>query len=489
MTRHAFLLALFSGLIVSGQASAHSFGQSYTLPVPIWLYLYGASAALLVSFIVAAYFIKAPTTEADTREIEVTGTKLGACLTNPQLLMSLRAASVCLLVLAILAGFVGVNHPYRNINMTLFWVIFCLGYTYLTALLGDWFAVLNPFRVIVDCLEKRLPPLFSGVWNYPGSLGYWPAVVFYIGFIWLELFGRSTPFALSVSLTAYLLITMLGCVLVGKRAWFQYGEFLGVFLRLIGKIAPVRVAPEGGKVRLFLRRPCAGLVQEKRVPLSLLVFVLFMLSSTAFDGLHETSLWVGAFWENLYRGLLIPLYGQSPAVSYPVIKQFFLAYQTAALLLSPLIYLAIFTCFMALAKRLVRSALSVRDLMGWFCLSLIPIVFAYHFTHYFTLLQAQGPQLVRLISDPLGLGWNLFGTATTVVKVIPDMGFVWHTQVFVIVAGHILSVYLAHIQALKLFGDRRSAVLSQLPVLVLMLGFTTVGLWILSLPHAPSVPG
>ena len=59
---------------------------------------------------------------------------------------------------------------------------------------------------------------------------------------------------------------------------------------------------------------------------------------------------------------------------------------------------------------------------------------------------------------------------------------VWHTQVAAIVVGHIVSVYIAHLQALALFPDRRTAVISQLPVLLLMVLFTAVGLWILSLP-------
>ena len=37
--------------ILSEPVLAHSFGRLYTLPVPFWLYLYGAAATLLVSFL------------------------------------------------------------------------------------------------------------------------------------------------------------------------------------------------------------------------------------------------------------------------------------------------------------------------------------------------------------------------------------------------------------------------------------------------------
>jgi hypothetical protein len=47
-------------------------------------------------------------------------------------------------------------------------------------------------------------------------------------------------------------------------------------------------------------------------------------------------------------------------------------------------------------------------------------------------------------------------------------------------------VYLAHIEALAIFSTPRRAAVSQLPMLVLMMLFTTMGLWILSLPLSPA---
>ena len=104
---------------------------------------------------------------------------------------------------------------------------------------------------------------------------------------------------------------------------------------------------------------------------------------------------------------------------------------------------------------------------------------------YYTLLQTQGVKIIQLVSDPFGFGWNLFGTADWMQRtIIPDAGTVWHVQVGLIVLGHIISVYLAHCVALRLFGTRREAAISQLPMLVLMIGLTASGLWILSQPLA-----
>jgi hypothetical protein len=465
--------------LVSSPAAAHSFGQSYSLPVPIWMYLYGATLALIFSFLVVGYLV---TGSSNTASIELAQAR--ARNVPGRAIGILRGLSLATLALTIGAGFFGTNDPYRNISMTLFWVIFGLGFTYFTALAGDWFAVLNPFRVLVEQVERLAPALFRGRVADPAGLGYWPALLLYVAFIWIELFGRTNPFSLSAILSAYAGLSVAGCWLVGKEAWFERCEFLDVFLRQVARIAPVEVTcVDGGKsARWRWRLPFFGLLQEKEIPVSLLVFILFMLSSTAFDGLKETALWVGTFLQNLYQHVLIPLYGDVSRIDYATIRTLFLAWQSAALIVSPLVYLAVYAFFIFLAQRVTGRSIALRTLLLSFGYCLIPIALVYNVTHYYTLLQTQGAQMLRLISDPLGQGWNLFGTARTQLRVVPDLAFVWHAQVFLIVAGHVVSVYVAHLQALKLFPDRRSALLSQLPTLLLMVGFTAFGLWILSLP-------
>jgi hypothetical protein len=155
------------------------------------------------------------------------------------------------------------------------------------------------------------------------------------------------------------------------------------------------------------------------------------------------------------------------------------------LLASPFFYLAIYLLFVWIMKIVTGSQRSVRDLALQFAFSLIPIAFVYNVTHYYTLLVGQGPAILTMISDPFGIGWNLFGTAHSYpAPIILLADGVWHTQVGLILFGHIVSVYLAHVQALELFPKGRQGVRSQLPMLVLMMLLTTIGLRILSLPIA-----
>jgi hypothetical protein len=230
------------------------------------------------------------------------------------------------------------------------------------------------------------------------------------------------------------------------------------------------------------RVPFTGLLEERADHLSLVLFILFMLSSTAFDGLHATQPWAAIFWKSIYPQIA-PFFSPAPGQTYALSAQLYYVWQWLSLWVSPLVYLAVFVAFVAFAKAVTRSAHPLPELVLRFALSLVPIAFVYHVTHYYTLLLAQGGQVVRLLSDPFGFGWDVFGTARAAIEpYVIDVEAIWHTQVALILFGHIISVYLAHIEALRIFPTPRGAAVSQLPMLGLMVLFTTLGLWILSLP-------
>jgi hypothetical protein len=91
--------------------------------------------------------------------------------------------------------------------------------------------------------------------------------------------------------------------------------------------------------------------------------------------------------------------------------------------------------------------------------------------------------VIPLDSDPLGRGWDLFGTARYQVSAgIVGARFAWYTSVIVIVAGHVLAMYAAHRLALARFPEPRVARRSQYPLAALMVGYTMLSLWILAQP-------
>ncbi|MGH8528884.1 MAG: hypothetical protein ACRETN_03435 [Nevskiales bacterium] len=476
--RAAFALTI-AALALPGVASAHSFGRIYNLPMPFWMYIYGAAAALVLSFLLVAYFVTAQLSVHPRSRANARDTRWLLVLRQPWLLRALRFISVAGLLLCLLTGFFGNRNPYINFNMTFFWVVFVLGFAYLTALIGDLYAAINPWRVLAQGLERGIKGFTRGRLHYPERLAYWPALAFYMAFIWIELFAHTRPLSLAVILAVYSGINLLGVWLIGSAAWFRYCEFFSVFLRLIARMAPLDYVPKQG---LRLRAPFAGLSHEQAEHLSLVVFILFMLSSTAFDGLRVTVPWFRLFWTDPF-GLIQAWLGQQPVYLYVQLRPYYLAYETICLLLSPFVYLAVYLGFLWLAKLVTRSPITLHALALRFAFSLLPIVLVYNITHYYTLVFTQGVKIVSLLSDPFGWGWNLFGTAGLLrAPILPDMGLVWHSQVGLILFGHIVSVYLAHLQALQTFPDRRAATRSQLPMLLLMVLFTTIGLWILAQP-------
>jgi hypothetical protein len=469
-------------LLASGAAQAHPFAPSYTLPVPFWMYAGGTVGALLLSFLAVGWLARPARANPSTREVgDATWARV---LLGRGAIEVLAAVSVLGLLLCIATGLLGTRSAQFNLNMTLFWIVFVLGCTYLSALVGNLFDAINPWRRIVMAIGRTGALRFDGRVQAPARLDYAPALALYAGFIVLELFGRAGPRGIAWLLLAYTVFNVVAAWIWGARTWFTRGELFAVLFARVSMLAPLQVhAERSGAARVERMVPCAALEGRRASSMPEVLFVLFMLSSTAFDGLHATRGWSELFWKD-FAALLAPWIGDDIVQTYPLLSRLFAGWQILALLLSPLVYLASFALCLAAMRRMTRCTLSIGELARRFAYAFIPIALVYHAAHYATLLVTQGLMILRLVSDPFGIGWNLFGTALWLHRpVIPGMNWVWHTQVGLILLGHVASVVVAHREALRLFGGRRGmAMRSQLPMLALMLAFTAFGLWILAQP-------
>ncbi len=450
--------------------SAHSFGIIYNLPVPFWIYLYGGVVTMLASFLLIGYFFnketsrQAENSNSQHVKINLSEYRVVNYFSQNYFLKILKIISIFFFLLTILAGALGENSSFLNINMNLFWIIFVLGLTYLSALLGDIYNFINPWKILTGWLiGKNEAPWII----YPKWLGYYPALLFYFIFIWIELIGQNTPFKLSIILILYTILNDLGVLLVGEKNWFKYCEFFSVFFKTISRISPIEYRAQ----EIHFRSPLIQLTKEKAEHSSLLIFILFMLSSTAFDGFKETIVFSKFYWTHV-DNILRPIFSTN---SYHI-------FETIILLISPFIFLTIYLFLIQLTKIIAKSSTPLNNLALQFIFSMIPIALVYNIAHYYTLIFTEGPNIFRLISDPFGFGWNLFHTVDKTFGIILDASFVWHSQVAFILIGHILSVYLTHIVALNIFTYKKRAFWSQFPMLILMIIYTMVGLWILSQP-------
>jgi hypothetical protein len=437
--------------------------------------------------------------------------RLGQMLAGRAVRRAAQALAVGLLALVVSAGVVGEQNPTRNLAPIMVWVIWWVGFAYVSALLGNLWAVVNPWAAIftaADALARRLTgtPLAGGL-PYPRRLAMWPAVVLFAAFAWVELvyIGRTLPANLALMTVVYSLITWTGMTLVGRDVWLRHGDPFAAAFGLLARFAPteIRVADRAlcrrcangcgagevcldcgdcfdraapGRRELNLRPFGAGLLRTSDVSTSMVVFVLLLLATVSFDGFTATPAWASI--ERALYGALAPLGGQRLT-----------AIGTLGLVAFPATFALVYVLFAAWMARAAGGTLSTGTVARTFVLALVPIAVAYHLAHYLTYLVIQGQLVIRLASDPFGFGWNLLGTA----RYRPDIGivgarFAWYTAVVAIVLGHIVAVYVAHVVALRAFSDRRAAIRSQFPMLILMVGYTMVSLWIIAQPIVESSP-
>jgi hypothetical protein len=483
---------LFSLALVSRPAFAHGFGQSYDLPLPLWLYLYGAGAAVLVSFVPISLLAGAGRTGDGGGYPRFDLLRIGplrAVLTGRAFLLGMRLFSVGLFILVILSGLLGEQAESYNFAPTFVWIVWWVGLSFFTAFVGNLWPLVNPWAILfewADGLARRLGGRLELHEPYPEGWGVWPATALYAAFIWIELvfYGSSAPRGIALLILSYSVIAWTGMALFGKEAWLRRGEAFSVYFGILGRFAPTEVrvkkreaCPECGgdeenRVNCYecfararpedreldVRPPAVGLARPEPSPPGGMIFVILMLAGVAYDGLLATPLWL-----EIVR--LTPLT------------------QTLGLFALPVSFLAVYLLFVKLSQLCGGGGTRLGLLADACVYSLVPIAIAYQVAHYYTYLLIQGQGIISHISDPLGWGWNLFGTADYEIKPgIVDAAFVWYSQVALIVAGHVVAVYLAHLISLRFFGSVGKALRSQFPMLALMILYTVSSLWILSQP-------
>ena len=205
-----------------------------------------------------------------------------------------------------------------------------------------------------------------------------------------------------------------------------------------------------------------------------MAFLLLALSSVSFDGLSRTFFWLG-------------LNGVNP-LEFPG-RTAMMAINTAGLAAAFIALAAVFLMAVLIGERLTSARRSMAEAAGLYVWSIVPIALAYHFAHYLTALLVNGQYAIVALSDPYALGWNLFGTAYMDVSAGIASGsdaawVLWNAQAAAIVGGHVLAVLVAHMLAGRLHPHGRDATLSQLPLTILMIAYTVLGLWLLSTPTA-----
>lgn len=466
-------------LLFAPTAGAHGFGQRYDLPIPLSFYLWGAGATVVLSFVILALFLKADRAARPLPTITVPWFPANTCAIT----FLVRALGVIGFLAVIAAGFLGDQNPMRNLAPVMIWIIGWVGLSFFSAVLGPIWRILNPWTTLFRCFKwasllirgsdqgahKRRLPLWLGVW---------PAFVLFLIFAWMELVwsGRNVPTDLAAALAIYSAMTWTGMALYGQETWLRSAEVFEQVFGIFARFAPLNA----GRQTLEIRAPASGLVEDKPASASMVALVIAVLATVTFDGFLETPLWARvdlAILESPLESFLWTVLDLREDQALRIMRT--LALPAAVLLLAATYFLVCW--WMAVLSK--DSSTTTGFLARRFVFTLVPISLAYHIAHYFSYLLVGGQYAIPLLSDPFGLGWNLFATASYQVNIgVVDPRLQWYVAVISIVLGHVIAVYLAHVTALRIFAQARSALVTQIPILLLMVGYTMCSLWILSQP-------
>ncbi|HET9650417.1 MAG TPA: hypothetical protein VFP34_19590 [Microlunatus sp.] len=434
----------------------HGIGTRHDLPLPFSFVVTGAALALVLSFVVLFLAWRQP------RFVEPGGrllSGLGRFVEHPVVRWTARG-----LVLALFAwvalGAVGGPDNLTNPVFGFVYVWLWVGLVPLSILLGPVWRVVNPVRTIHRGLAglARIDR-HDGLIALPRGLGVWPAAVALFGFAWLELIepDRTTLAVIRVWALAWLVLLVIGAVAFGEE-WIGSADPFEAYATTVAQLSPWRRVQ--GALRLV--NPVAGL-SSWEPPAGSAAVVATLLGSTAYDSFTNNSWWIRTV--------------QSSAVTP-------LAWGTAGLLAMIGIVLGSFALAAVWMHRYRRDPeLRPGDLPRLMAGSVVPIVVGYAIAHYLTLLVVEGQRTAINLSDPLGIGWNVLGSARMGVNqaIFDHPTAIAVTQVVAIVGGHLLGIVVAHERSLQLVRPER-ALIAQVPMLAVMVGYTCAGLVLLFAP-------
>ena len=319
---------------------------------------------------------------------------------------------IIILFLLVAPGIFGNESSKTSVAPLILWVFLWIGVPVLGLLFGDIYSKFNPLN------------LFSLKSDKPESVYF--ACILFIGLTWFELVWREPGNPLNI---AIVLITLFVCV-----------NLLRYFLKKsLIEVDPLLLLHYlYSKLKLFNSRPYFRSLLDNIGNLAKLkgieYFVLLMIGTVTYDGLRETTFWYNQFGSRTDD----------------------MGFSTMMFLIMNLgtILFYRFACFFAI--KVGGSDLELNHVSNLFGHTMLPIAFAYHVTHYLTLLLFESQTFFYRFNDPIGIGMNILNVEEPTINYFIEPLVIWGIQVAVTLLGHMLSVVLAHDLAVKLFGHQQS---------------------------------
>jgi hypothetical protein len=450
----------------------HGFGPRYDLPISLSLYLFAAAGVVVISFVLVVLFagdqVGAKAVQYPRRAVPF----FVPVARSPWPRIVGGAIGVLGLVAVMVTGYFGSTNPLYNPAEYLVWIYFWAGAVILSGLVGNLWYLLNPWKAMYDLIAKVVPM------RPPSKLpeiGVWPATIFYFSFACLELTSgmANRPWLVATAALTYSVITVGGMVIFGRDEWLGRCEAFTVLFDIVGRFGPLEAErDESGVVTAVYVRPWAvGLLKPWPAGWDRVVFVILMLSTLAFDGILATPSWQD------FTIALEPVWLPMGAFGFFFVR-------TLGMILLTLTFFLVFVAFMEMVIYFGRRNVDLRTTVTSFALTLVPIALVYNAAHNYSYVTVQSQVLIPLLNDPLQKGWHLWPAVANLQPsfALAQASTVWYAQVVLIVLGHVSAVYLSHLRAGERFRTAQRALLSQYPMLLLMVMYTMTSLWILAQP-------
>jgi hypothetical protein len=477
---------------VTASNVAAGLGDERAMTVPTWLTLLTGGAAVGASALLAALvtdrrFIDAlhdwelslrtprsrsapaaegsETTESSSRWLVVggaIGSAFGLAGLAAVVVVGLEGPAIPTANFAILLTFVGVR---AAVPMVAF-------------LLVDPWPTVDPFRTLANGAsrllasarrteprsESRKTLTTTGLFAYPSRFASWPAVIGLAALVWLELvFPVATePRSLALLALGYGGYVLVGSLLFSPAAWIRYADPLSTLFRLYGAVAPVQ--RRSGEFRLVV--PGSRLREADVVANpSEVAFVVLLVWELTFNGFVVTP--PGARTIEGIVGVGVP-----PSVAYLFV-----------LLGGYALALSLYALATRASRRFAPTYLAEPVLARRFAPPLLAIAAGYHLAHYVGFAISLAPATLDATLNPLSPPVN-----PTTLALPAWMGTL---EIATLLLGHLVAIWAAHAVAYDLFPGRLQAIRSQYPFVVVMIGYTAVSLWLLTMPTAqpPYVAG
>lgn len=411
--------------MIFGTNFNHGIGSVGDLPIPFDTVLNISALVIVLTFV----FLKVSWKESILVDTETV-------FEDKQNLFG-KILGVLTLLLLILPGLISDESAKTSVVPLILWVFLWIGVPVLGLIFGDVYAKFNPLAILN--LES----------NKPNNV--YVASILFLGLTWFELVWNKPGNPQHIGTVFLILFLVTNLVRKSSKSSSIEVDPLLLLHHLYSKLRLTNKKP-------FLKgllENIANLTNLKGME----YFILLMIGTVTYDGLRGTT-----FWYNQFGSSTLDL-GFSTVAFFSINLVVILFYR--------------FACWFAI--KISGENLNLNDVSLQFGHTMLPIAFAYHVTHYLSLLLYESQSTIFRFNDPFGTGLNLFDVNEVTINYFLTPVTLWGIQVFLTLAGHMLSVVLAHDLAVKLFGHQQSDK-TQYIFLLITVGLTLQALFVLSVP-------